>query len=231
MTFVIPHLNPGARAAVMNVGRERVPVLIVDDLLSDAEAVAEAACRLTYGPPARAGYPGVNADIDRDFAAALLTQLRPPLQQVFGVPVAAPLACDGYFGLVCTPEHDLSPRQGVPHVDTTQPHSLAILYYLCQPEFGGTGFFRHRATGVETVTEDRRADFEAALAVELEGRRPAYPRADDPAFEVIGQAEAKFNRMLVYPGNLLHSGLVVPEHVSADPAKGRLTANVFVTPG
>ncbi len=231
MNFPSPRLNPGARAAVMPVGQGRVPVLIVDDLLEDAQAVAEAARALSYGPPGRPGYPGLNADIDQGFAAAFLTLLRPPLQSVFGVPVAAPLACNGYFGLVCTPEDELTPRQGVPHIDTTQPRSLAMLWYLCDETFGGTGFFRHRATGVETLGEDRRAAYETALTTEVTGRRPAYPRADDPAFEMIGQAEAKVNRMLVYPGNLLHSGLVVPERLSADPVRGRLTANMFVTPG
>ena len=205
--------------------------MIVDDVLSDAEAVAEAVRGLAYGPPVRAGYPGLNADVDQGFAAAFLTLLRPPLQSVFGVPIAAPLACNGYFGLVCTPESELTSRQGVPHVDTTQPRSLAILWYLCGAEFGGTGFFRHRATGVETLGEDRRADYEVALTADLAGRGPAYPREDDPAFEVIGQAEAKFNRLLVYPGNLLHSGLVVADRLSADPVVGRLTANMFVTPG
>jgi hypothetical protein len=231
MISVLPRLNPGARAAVMNVGRERIPVLIVDDLLEDAEAVAHAACRLDYGPPGRPGYPGLNADIDRDFAAGLLTQVRPPLQSVFGVPAAAPLACSGYFGLVCTPEAELTPRQCVPHTDTTQPRSLAVLYYLCGPEFGGTGFFRHRATGIETLTSDRQAAYDAALVPELGGRPAAYLRAEDPACELTGQAEAKFNRMLVYPGNLLHSGLVAPERLSADPGRGRLTGNMFVTPG
>ncbi len=231
MFFPSPRLNPGALAAVMPVGQGRVPVLIVDDILDDAQAVADAARDLSYGPPGRAGYPGLNADIDRGFAAALLTLLRPPLQSVFGVPAGASLACDGYFGLVCTPENELTVRQGVPHVDTTQSRSLALLWYLCDETFGGTGFFRHRATGLELVTDDRRAVYEDALATELAGRAPAYPRSDDPAFELIGQAEAKFNRLLVYPGNLLHSGLVVPGRLSTDPMIGRLTANLFVTPG
>ena len=231
MPFPSLRLNPGAQAAVLPVGQDRVPVLIVDDLLSDAEAIAEVARGLAYGPPGRAGYPGLNADIDQAFAAAFLTLLRPPLQSVFGVPAGAPLACNGYFGLVCTPQSELKPYQAVPHVDTTQPRSLAILWYLCDEAFGGTGFFRHRATGVETLTGDRQAAYEVALRTEMADRVPAYPCADDPAFELIGQAEAKFNRMLVYPGNLLHSGLVAPGRLSADPAVGRLTANLFVTPG
>ncbi len=215
----------------MPVGSGRVPVLMVDDLLLEPQAVRDAAVGLTFDLPTRTLYPGVTATVDQAFAADLLTALRPPMQNVFGVPAAAPLACNGYFGLVSTPEGELTLRQSIPHVDTTQAQSLAILYYLCDEAFGGTGFFRHRATGIETMSDAARPAYDAALETELAGRTPAYPCADDPAFALIGRAEAKFNRLLVYPGNLLHSGLVAVERLSADPVKGRLTMNLFVTPG
>ena len=56
-----------------------------------------------------------------------------------------------------------------------------------------------------------------------------YINASDDQFELIDKIDHRPNRMAVYPGNLLHSGLIVPERdISGDPAKGRLTANMFI---
>jgi len=39
---------------------------------------------------------------------------------------------------------------------------------------------------------------------------------------------ARFNRLVVYRGSLLHSAVVNPQlSISADPRKGRLTLNSF----
>ena len=49
-------------------------------------------------------------------------------------------------------------------------------------------------------------------------------------FEQIGQVEGLYNRVVAYPNSLLHSGRILPGFdFSADPAKGRLTANLFIT--
>jgi len=37
-----------------------------------------------------------------------------------------------------------------------------------------------------------------------------------------------FNRLIVYRTHMLHSGLLNRAPLSADPAKGRLTANGFI---
>ena len=48
-------------------------------------------------------------------------------------------------------------------------------------------------------------------------------------FELYSHIEYKPNRLVAYPGCLLHSGLVNPKHdINPDPRTGRLTANIFV---
>ena len=50
-----------------------------------------------------------------------------------------------------------------------------------------------------------------------------------PIIELIGEVEYRPNRMVIYPGNLLHSGLIQPDRdINDDPASGRLTANLFL---
>jgi hypothetical protein len=59
--------------------------------------------------------------------------------------------------------------------------------------------------------------------------RTGYIRGSDALFEQIDAIEAVPDRLLIYQGSLLHSG-IIPKGMtlSADPRKGRLTANVFV---
>jgi hypothetical protein len=56
-----------------------------------------------------------------------------------------------------------------------------------------------------------------------------YIHGSDPFFEQIGAVEAVPDRLIIYQGSLLHSG-IIPGGMSfsADPREGRLTANIFV---
>ena len=56
-----------------------------------------------------------------------------------------------------------------------------------------------------------------------------YIHGSDDYFEQIGSVNAVADRLIIYQGSLLHSG-IVPEGMrfSADPREGRLTANLFV---
>jgi hypothetical protein len=43
------------------------------------------------------------------------------------------------------------------------------------------------------------------------------------------QIEYRPNRLVIYPGNLLHSTIVNPQtDIDANPSSGRLTTNIFI---
>jgi hypothetical protein len=135
------------------------------------------------------------------------------------------------FSMVTTKPSELSPPQRAPHFDSPDPKYYALLHYLRVPEGSGTAFYRQRSTGIERVTEANIARFittaerEAALLAEDSG----YISGSDQFFEQIGAVEAVPDRLLIYQGGLLHSG-IIPKAMpfSADPRSGRLTANLFV---
>ena len=105
-----------------------------------------------------------------------------------------------------------------------------MLLYLCGPEHGGTAFYRHKATGLQQVTADNRENFLDTYYAELNARHPAprYFDDSDEHFEFLGMMPARFNRLVVYRGSLLHSAVVNPQlSVSGDPRRGRLTLNSF----
>ena len=56
-----------------------------------------------------------------------------------------------------------------------------------------------------------------------------YIAGSDEFFEQIGAVEAVPDRLIIYQGSLLHSGIIPDDMTfSADPREGRLTANIFV---
>jgi hypothetical protein len=135
------------------------------------------------------------------------------------------------FSMVTTSPTELSPPQRAPHFDSPDPKHLALLHYLRVPEGSGTAFYRQRSTGIERVTEANLANFvktaqrEAALLTPDSG----YIHGSDRFFEQIGSIEAVPDRLLIYQGSLLHSGIIPPDFsFSSDPRAGRLTANLFV---
>src|SRR5206468_5882023 len=93
----------------------------------------------------------------------------------------------------------------------------------------GTAFYRHRSTAIERLS-DKRVDEFVALARTATERAPAdYIRATTADYELIVQVEGVPGRLVAYPGNLLHSGIIPPDmSFSADPSEGRLTANLFI---
>jgi hypothetical protein len=56
-----------------------------------------------------------------------------------------------------------------------------------------------------------------------------YILGSNPHYEQIGAVEAVPDRLIIYQGSLLHSG-IIPSGMnrSSDPREGRLTANFFV---
>lgn len=224
-------LNPSARVSGFTVGNTGSPIVVIDDVLSNVGDIARfGRNEAVFADPDVSSYPGLNANVPNTLPTPLLTALRPILARAFGVPTTSPISGAGYFGLVTRKPEELDVIQVVPHVDAVGPRCLASLIYLCEPEHGGTAFFRHRQTGFERLTGDNIDAYNVARRAETEkGGGQSYIVGDNSLFERIGGVDARFNRLVIYNGNLLHSGQVNPERLSTDPKLGRLTLNFFMT--
>lgn len=210
-------------------------VVFIDDFLEDPQALVDAACKSEFqrcpGFEQKKGYPGVRATAPAEYSRQLADLLDPLIRMNFGVPEQLNLsksACE--FSLVTVPPSELGPLQRTPHFDSSRPHHMAVLLYLCGPEHGGTGFYRHKATGLQQIKPEDLARYSTAYYEELEQRPPPrrYFDDSDEHFGFLGMLPARFNRLVVYPGNLLHSACINPGlSINADPRKGRLTVNTF----
>ncbi|MFM5916530.1 MAG: DUF6445 family protein [Novosphingobium sp.] len=222
-------------ARLDRLGRTESPVVTLDGLSADWAGLIQAAAALAPLPPA-AGiyYPGLRRILCEADAAAWgrcrhLLELAAPY-------VAGGFDCDGFdlveanFSLVTTAPQQLVPAQRHPHFDSTDPDWIALIAYLFggEEDSGGTAFFRHQATGIEVVDDASCARFVSAAQVEAPVMQ-GYFSPGDPFYEPIGAIAARFGRVGIWRGHLLHSGVIGPQHnFSPDPRAGRLTLNLFL---
>ena len=227
-------VNPQAKAETVFVGREQQPVIVIDDAFAEPASLIEFAVHEAIFAPPSNYYPGLRGEpLPKPYIASLLRAFNARIGKTFGVAIGGALNANFYFGLATVPPVNLSLLQRLPHFDTTNGSQIAALHYLCDGSHGGTAFFRHRATGFESIDEARKPLYFETLKRETGLHPPParYMAGDDPLYERTGGFDAKFNRLLLYRSRILHSGSVNPANLSSDPRKGRLTANLFLAYG
>ncbi len=224
--------NAAPRVEIRTIGRERHPVAVIDGVLNDPRSVVSFAServRFRRVAPAANFYPGVRAPVPQPYMFALFAGVKGVMHEVFGLPLESGLKADCSFSMVTMQPHELSVLQRLPHFDTVDPTQLAVLHYLCAPELGGTAFYRHCATGYESINVERHARYLEVLNQEIAANPPApdYYRGD-ARFESTAVFPAQFDRVIVYRSQLLHAGDIRAAcNFSDDPRIGRLTANAF----
>jgi hypothetical protein len=212
------------------VGRERQPILVMDDYLRDPEALVRYAASEAPFKPSQAMYPGIVAPMPDAYVEGLLDVLGPMMGATFGVKVDTAFLSDSYFAIVTFPPEQLHFRQRLPHVDDYDPGMIAILHYLCDQ--GGTALYRHRATGYESLNQEQNQHMQSLVTQDIASKGaipPQYVSASNRLFEQTASFQAKFNRLLAYRGSILHSMYVdANTKLDPNPRVGRLTANVFL---
>ncbi|MHA7901216.1 MAG: DUF6445 family protein [Henriciella sp.] len=211
-------------------GTEAEPLVVIDGFSSDPQGLRAQAAQSTFAVTSP-HYPGLRAQADPNYLGERMSTLRAVLTEIFGLGQGANMV-ECAFSIVTTPPSDLKPIQRLPHFDTTDPKRLALLHYLSEEQTGGTAFYRHKATGFETVPPDRLEPYSRTINAEVTEDGPPPPeyfRGQNPRFERIGHVEAKPNRMVIYRSYRLHSGDIPPDlPLHADPRTGRLTLNTFL---
>jgi len=224
-------ISPDARMQMRRIGREGHPLLIIDNAITEPERLIGAAIAAPFERPAHTRYPGLNAPLPEYYGRGILNAVNPLLARGFGLPAHLRKTMFGFLALATQPPEDLEPIQKVPHHDSPDPFRIAMVHYLCRDMPGGTGFFRHKATGFEGVDARRRPDYARLAAAELEaagGGLTRHVTDETPNYELIDFAELKFNRLIIYRSHVLHSGLLEGAALTDDPRTGRLTANSFI---
>lgn len=227
-------LNSACRRDIRLVGNEKTPVITIDDpVVSTTALAAFAASEADFGVGSQSAYPGIRAELPEDYVRTLVPELVALIAHQYKPPAGhRPILIHRFFSLVTRQPEELELLQRMPHTDNRSPFYFATVHYLAAGEHGGTGFFRHRPTGYERITDERYESYKQAAGSHMDANGPPagkYIDATDDQFELIGEVGYRMNRMAIYPGNLLHSGLIRPDRdIDDDPASGRLTANLFL---
>ena len=225
------------RAELRRVGKGQSAVVVVDGFSGNSEHIAELASRLAPFPPAPRTnyYPGLRRVIAEDDGEAndyVNRTCAEAAQFIYGAfDIESFSLIEASFSLVTSQPEELAPPQRIPHFDSTNPKYLALLHYLRVPEGTGTAFYRQRSTGIEQVTDSNLQAFVKTARQEVRELPDSagYIHGSTAHFEQIGSVEGIADRLVIYQGSLLHSGIIPPDmSFSPDPEDGRLTANIFV---
>jgi hypothetical protein len=224
-------LHPDIRLQKLTIGKEKAPLLVIDNLAARPEQLVEAAVALNFTPLGRM-YPGIRAQAPQpymEFLVGRLSKLLLDFFQLKGTKLGFSLC---HYSIVTTPPEKLQLLQRIPHIDSTDGHGLATIHYLFNGNLGGTAFYRHRATGFEYVDKSRHKQYFDTL--ERESADPQFPgcdyiNGDTPFFERIASQDGVFNRILIYRRNSLHSGSIEASFIpDPNPRTGRLSINSFM---
>lgn len=223
------------RPELRRFGNDQSPVVVIDDFSGSLEPILEIADALAPYPPTDNYYPGLRRIITPSDSAAnayVERTCEDAAQYIAGAfDVESFDLLEASFSMVTASPAELRPAQRAPHFDSTDQKYYALLHYLRVPPGTGTAFYRQRSSGIERVTEANVHVF-VGIAQADATRLPkdsGYIAGSDEFFEQIGAVEAVPDRMIIYQGSLLHSGIIPKEmSLSADPREGRLTANLFV---
>jgi hypothetical protein len=224
------------KADLRRVGQSQSPVVVIDDFSGAVGEIGRLADELAPFPRLNDNYyPGVRRLIteadEQAYAYVLDTCNRaaPFIGGAFGIQSFN--LEQASFSVVTLQPGELQPVQRAPHFDGPEQNLFALLHYLRVPADSGTAFYRHRATGIERVTPSNMNLFVAAARADsaLLPADSGYMRGSDPFYEEIGSVEAVPDRVVIYHGSLLHSGIIpLAMPFNADPREGRLTANYFL---
>ncbi len=200
----------------------RASFLIVDDVLADPHAARKAALALRYDPAAKKGnYPGLMSD-----APLAVGGMDQAASRIAGEAlVAAPGTTHGHCRLT------LRNDKGVTGVHIDPCHYSGILY-LSLPEHcrGGTEFFRHRRTGLDSVPRDiegiHRAGYADinALVDDVVNKDTRSPSKWERSFT----APMRFNRLILFSPWMFHNAA---PGFGDRPENGRLIQTLFFAKG
>src|SRR5215213_5797348 len=194
-----------SRAAEIRLTRAggSIPVILVDNVYERPDEIREMALGLSFDPPGYP-YPGKIAVPSPSASLRAVTQWALDTANTRYLPNVPPIAGNGQpitafrqvhtdFAIIDVHPDELTPTQRLPHTD---PVPVFGLIYLNREERGGTLFFKHKTSSGE----------EAA-------RGSGYVNVSNEAFELLGRIEAAYNRLVIYPGFIPHSGEIVGDWI------------------
>jgi hypothetical protein len=216
------------------IGSEAIPLLVIDDAVPEAKTFRNYAIESCKEVFEEGLYPGFRCKTMPEYNRFLIELINHEIKQAvskFDAQFTPMQLASSYFSMVTKHPSELSLAQRIPHYDRPESGQLAVVHYLCDESHGGTSFYRHKTSGFEIVNPEREPKYLATLEKEclLAPPEAQYLSSDTPLFSLYHRVDAKFNRLIVYPSNCLHSGNIKQNFIpTMNPYEGRFTVTAFL---
>jgi len=209
------------------------PYCVIDDALANPHGLAQWAKSQRYSQPPYP-YPGVVCEVP-PITALVADFFAQHIRTALGA--RRTLSSVSRLSMVTKAPHLLAPCQWQCHRDRVDAPPVdvvlaaSVLYLFHDQQLGGTSFYAPRQSPEATERMVIDSQLLAADAFSARyGLSAGYMAGSNAYFERTDRAEAVWNRMIFYDGDVFHSGDVgEAQHLSPDPERGRLTLNSFFT--
>lgn len=189
------------------IGDTDIPVVVVDNFYENPDIVRDFALSLPYTKskwvcnysPGERIRLGLDIRVIRNITYHLLN-----LKQWEIKPTSMQVIFNKMRG-----DEKLEAVQTNPHIDGVDMLNSAMILYLNKPEecVGGTSFYRHKRTRLDMcrTKEQFESTFDNFPKLTRTDYKDFITESNDE-WELIDMIEMKYNRMIVYPPNVFHSG-------------------------
>ena len=190
----------------------RLNLVILDDFYQDAAEVREMALSMDFG--VRGNYPGQRTiPMGTDSAKSTIQRA---IYNFAGEITYWPTDEESYNGAF---QYTTSRDRSWIHADQTTTWAAVCYLTPNAPLIGGTGLFRHKRTGLSAAPRLQDGSLDQALLNEV------YKDSQDMTkWELADFVGNKFNRLVIYRGDLFHTSM---DYFGQDINDGRLFQTFF----
>jgi hypothetical protein len=229
-------INPALTIKKVLIPNTTLSVYIIDNFLLCTESVVHFAHNIAYFNPMFADktlFPGMRDKmpipytrvLKKTFDERILPELRP--NESFDSQFHSSL-----LSLVSCKPNALTVNQKMPHVDSCNDIDYAFVHYLSSKELGGTSFYCYKPKKLIELKEEHKSVLPEMMTKVKNSPNDHnnYITKSTSLFEQILTVEAKINRLVIYPANVLHSANLISENsYCGDLYQGRLSISSFAS--
>ncbi len=219
-------LNPSLKVEKIRHTDPEIEVFIVENFLQNPEVLCDyAATKAYFGEVGGDGtaYPGIRDRLPGAYERVL--------QEVAETVYQSEIAVNRcMLSLTTQPAESLGTAQKMPHIDSLASDQFAAVHFLCDAPHGGTAIYRYLPTNqVKLRPADREViDDMIGNVNDDPDAHQGYLVESTSLFRQELHVHARFNRLVLYPSNLLHCAVLgSPQSLRADVDSGRLTVASF----
>ena len=215
-------VNPNLELCVHVIGPEEVRVVVVDNFYKNPDMVRDLTLSIppTENAKIMAGTPGTRVFGHYDFES-LYPIFRHLFRTVYG-DLTENVSDDQIYESVRTTPFCVNINQSVnlppvtPHIDDRDSMLFAAGIYLNTPEEcqGGTSFYM--LNGKQSITNEDIGQWLKSKGKEKFWDHYITDTDNVPDWELLSVAEMKYNRLVMYPGNIVHTAYMKPDMFTGD---------------